>query len=132
MEIVTDVSAVMAVLLNEPERAAVELATLGHDLIAPGCISWEIGNALYGAIKRHRVSEHDALAALAEFGRIPIRHIGIDVGASLRIAAKYRIPAYDAYYLECARSQQTSLLTLDGRMLKVAAEMRIKTVEVLA
>ena len=132
MEIVTDLSAIMAVLLNEPERPGLELATIGHDLIAPGCIHWEIGNALYGAIKRHRMSERDALSALAEFGRIPIRHIGVDIGASIRIAAKHGIPTYDAYYLECARAQRKALLTLDTRMLRVAGEMEINVVEVLS
>jgi predicted nucleic acid-binding protein len=126
MNIVTDVSIIMAVLLNEPERAAIELAVTGKDLIAPGCIAWEVGNALYGAMKRSRISLSDALAICAEFEKIPLRQIGIDFALAIGISTKYKIPAYDAYYLECARAQQAPLLTLDAGMLKVARAMKIK------
>jgi predicted nucleic acid-binding protein len=67
MIIVADVSIIMAVLLNEPERAAIELAATGNELIAPGCVLWEVGNALYGAIRRNRIKVSEALSICAEF-----------------------------------------------------------------
>jgi predicted nucleic acid-binding protein len=132
MEIVVDVSAILAVLLNEPERPALELATMGHDLVSPACVAWELGNALYGAIKRARIGVREAISVFSEFNEIPLRQINIDVASAIRIAATHKLPAYDAYYLECARAQRTSVLTLDARMLQVAAKMKIKTVEVFS
>jgi predicted nucleic acid-binding protein len=126
MKIVADVSIIMAVLLNEPERAAIERATMGNDLIAPGCVAWEVGNALYGAIRRSRIKVSDALSIYAEFERIPLRQISVDFASAIGISARYRIPAYDAYYLECARAQQAPIVTLDAGMLKVAKAMNIK------
>jgi predicted nucleic acid-binding protein len=126
MNVAADVSIIMAVLLNEPERAAIELAAMGNDLIAPGCVSWEVGNALYGAIRRSQIKVSDALSIYAEFKKIPLRQISVDVAAAIGISAKHKIPAYDAYYLECARAQQAPILTLDARMLKVAEAMNIK------
>jgi predicted nucleic acid-binding protein len=132
MDIVIDVSGILAVLLNEPERPAIELATMGHHLISPGCVRWEVGNALYGAIKRDRIKVQEALSAFEDYERIPIRQVDVDMGAALRIAARHKIPTYDACYLECARAQRTALLTLDDRMMKVAATLKINVVEVIS
>ena len=45
MDIVIDISAIVAVIFNEPERKAIIKKTNGQTLIGPGSISWEIGNA---------------------------------------------------------------------------------------
>ena len=50
--LIIDPSALLAVLLNEKDRLAMEKKSKGFALAAPGCINWEIANALYGAFKR--------------------------------------------------------------------------------
>jgi predicted nucleic acid-binding protein len=126
MNVVADLSAILAVLLDEPERAAVEMAAEGNELLAPGCVSWEMGNALYGAVKRNRIKVSEALSIYAEFEKIPLRQISVSVASAIEISARHRISAYDAYYLECARAQRAPILTLDAGMLKVAKAMKIK------
>jgi len=43
----------------------------------------------------------------------------------LKIAEKYSIYAYDAYFLECAGNFNSPLLTLDNRLGNVAKQMNI-------
>jgi predicted nucleic acid-binding protein len=126
MDVVADVSAILAVLLDEPERVAIELAAEGNELLAPGCISWEVGNALYGAVKRNRIKVHEALSIYAEFERIPLRQVSVSVPSAIEISSRHRISAYDAYYLECARAQRAPILTLDVGMVKAAKAMKIR------
>jgi predicted nucleic acid-binding protein len=65
--IVIDTSAILAVLLAEPERQAVVEASMGSVLCAPASLRWEVGNAATAGVKRRRLwarrSESDPLAA---------------------------------------------------------------------
>jgi len=45
MELVVDTSAIIAVLVREPLRAALIDVTAGADLLAPPSVHWEVGNA---------------------------------------------------------------------------------------
>ncbi len=44
MDIVIDTSALIAVIVGEPERNRIVELTTGNTLIGPGSIPWEIGN----------------------------------------------------------------------------------------
>ena len=44
-------------------------------------------------------------------------------------AVKFNIYAYDAYFLECANSLRSPLLTLDRGMKRIAEEMGIALLE---
>ncbi len=44
MNIVIDTSALLAVIVAEPERDRIVELTAGHTLIGPGSIPWEIGS----------------------------------------------------------------------------------------
>jgi uncharacterized protein with PIN domain len=55
MDIVIDTSAIIAVLVDEPERQKIIEITEGHSLIGPGSIPWEIGNAFAAMFKRKRL-----------------------------------------------------------------------------
>ena len=46
MDVVIDTSAIVAVIVDEPERNKIIELTTGNRLICPGSIPWEIGNAL--------------------------------------------------------------------------------------
>jgi hypothetical protein len=50
MDIVIDTSALLAVIVAEPERNRIVESTSGHTLIGPGSIPWEIGNAFSAMI----------------------------------------------------------------------------------
>ncbi len=94
-------------------------------MAAPGCIQWEMGNALYGVYKRNRVSLREAQRVFMEFDSLPIRILDVDVNAALEIAIENHIPAYDAYYLQCALYFEFPLLTLDKRMMDIAQEIDV-------
>ncbi|MFU8848467.1 MAG: hypothetical protein ACNA77_07095 [Opitutales bacterium] len=54
-KIVVDASVVLAVILDEPEKPALVAETVGATLLAPGCLSREVGNAFSAILKRKRM-----------------------------------------------------------------------------
>ena len=97
-------------------------------LVAPGCIQWEMGNALYGALKRKRVTLDEAHRVFDEFESLPIQILDVNIHSAVEIAAMNGIPAYDAYYLQCASQYGCPLLTLDQRMTDVARDIGVTVV----
>jgi predicted nucleic acid-binding protein len=75
MDIVIDISALIAVIVGEPEREKIVDITRGNTLIGPGSIPWEIGNAFSAMFKRNRLSIAEAQKGLKIFNTIPIRYI---------------------------------------------------------
>src|SRR5690606_5133158 len=119
-KIVVDASVVLAVILNEPEKSGIVAATQGANLLAPGCLRWEVGNAFSAMLKRRRLGFEEVFAGLGIFECIPIQEATVDLKAALRLSQQHDIYAYDAYYLELASRSNAPLLTLDGRMAEVA------------
>ena len=130
MALVVDTSVILAVVLNEPTKAALIRLTTGADLIAPLSLHWGIGNALSAMLKRKRITEVEAQQALVEYQKISIRFLDVPLDATLQIVAQHLIYAYDAYFLVCARNQSCALITLDGGLRTVARAAHISLVEV--
>ena len=130
MDIVIDTSALVAVIVGEPERDKIIELTSGNTLIGPGAIPWEIGNAFSAMFKRNRLTLEEAEKGISIFNGIPIRYIDADFINVLNISQKAAIYAYDAYFLDCAARQKAPLLTLDQRLKASALVFNIKTVEV--
>jgi len=130
MRIVIDTSAILAVLLDEPERSALIAATYGVQLCAPASLPWEVCNALSAALKRRRVTSSQAAEVMRNFGKVPLQLSPVDLVTALEIAAEFQIYAYDAFVLELARAQQCALLTLDRGVQRIARASRIELVEV--
>jgi predicted nucleic acid-binding protein len=130
VELVIDAAAVLAVVLEEPERQALLTATTGAVLFAPGSLPWEVGNALVAAVRRRRLSAAGAAAGWAGFQAIPVRLVEVDIAKALALAAEQGVYAYDAYMLEVARARGLPLLTLDVRLRAAAQRVGIELVEV--
>ena len=130
MDIVIDTSALIAVIVGEPERTKIIEITSGNTLIGPGSIPWEIGNAFSAMFKQKRLTLEEAEKGISIFNSIPIRYIETDFVSVLSISLKAAIYAYDAYFLDCATRQKAPLLTLDRRLKAAALDSNIKTVEV--
>jgi len=128
MACVIDTSAIVAVLLSEPERAALIRVTRGTDLLAPASVHWEIGNALSAALKRQRLTLAQGQRALVAYAAIPIRFVEVDLALSLELAAEHALYAYDAYLLTCALQHRAPLLTLDGALARVASAVGLDLV----
>ena len=130
MDIVIDTSAIIAVIVDEPERERIIELTRGNTLIGPGSILWEIGNAFSAMFKRDRLSLEEAKRGLEIFNKIPLRYIESDFINAISIAQKNKMYAYDAYFLDCALSQKAPLLTLDSKLNAVAKNLNISTLGV--
>jgi predicted nucleic acid-binding protein len=130
MDIVIDTSALLAVIVAEPERARIVALTKGHTLIGPGSIPWEIGNAFSAMMKQRRLAIEEARKGLKIFETIPIRLITIDMASALAIAGQTNTYAYDAYFIECALHRTAPLLTLDGGLKKAALKLGVQIMEV--
>jgi predicted nucleic acid-binding protein len=130
MDIVIDTSALIAVIVGEPERSLIIQITEGNTLIGPGSIPWEIGNAFSAMFKRDRLTLDEAERGLSIFNTIPLRYIEPDFSNVLHLSKKTNMYAYDAYLLDCAIRHKAPLLTLDLKLKAAAQKIKIKTLEV--
>ncbi len=130
MSLTVDTSVIIAVILNENSKAKLIKVTQGEELIAPSSIHWEIGNAFSAMFKRKKIDMNLAKKAVEYYSQIPLRLIDVDIVKAIEISDKYNIYAYDAYFLECARNYNSTLLSLDNGLLEVARKMNINVREV--
>ena len=130
MDIVIDTSALLAVIVAEPERDKIVKLTSGHSLIGPGSITWEIGNEFSAMLKQQRLGLAEAQRGLEIFNSIPLRFVRVDLSNAISIAHKAKTYAYDAYFLDCAQRHAAPLLTLDRALERVARKMGVELVEV--
>lgn len=130
MDIVIDTSALIAVIVDEPERDKIIELTKGNALIGPGSIPWEIGNVFSAMFKRNRLGLEEAKRGLEIFKSIPLRYIDPDFANAVSISSQANMYAYDAYFLDCALRQKAPLLTLDSRLKETARILKITTLEV--
>lgn len=117
-----DASAVLAVILDGSSASNVRSASRDSELIAPGSLSWEVGNALVMGMREDRLTFGMATAALREYESIPIRTVPIERADALELADAEDIYAYDAYLLVCARHHSAPLLSLDLALRSVARQ----------
>ncbi len=127
---VIDASIPVAVILNEPEKAEILRLTTGANLVSPGCLPWEVGNAFSAMMKRDRLAIRVALDCWGLFELMRVRYVRVDFGNSLRIAGENSMYAYDAYYLDCAQRLGLPLLTLDRKLRGAAVRLRLDAPEV--
>jgi predicted nucleic acid-binding protein len=130
MDIVVDTTAVIAVVTNEPHKAAIVRATSGAVLLAPPSLPWEVGNAFSAMFKRRRLGIDQARAAFREYLQIPIQLSEISGEVAIELAARLSIYAYDAYILACAIKHAAPLLTLDEGLRSAAGKTGVQTLEV--
>jgi predicted nucleic acid-binding protein len=130
MDIVIDTSALIAVLVDEPERDKIIEITAGNSLIGPGSIPWEIGNAFSAMFKQNRLTLDEAQRGLFIFKSIPLRYIESDFANALQLSKKINMYAYDAYILDCALRYKSPLLTLDKKLISAAQSLNIQILEV--
>jgi predicted nucleic acid-binding protein len=93
-KVVVDASVVIACLLNEPEKNRLEDLTTGVQLVSPGSLPWEVGNALSASFKKKRfVDAILAHAVVKEFNEIPIQLVHVDIRAAIDLCFKRGIYA---------------------------------------
>ena len=130
MDIVVDTSALIAVIVGEPERDRIVELTAGNTLIGPGSIPWEMGNAFSAMLKQGRLTLDQAYKGISIFESIPLQYAKPDFAHALKIAHKSKLYAYDAYFLDCAIRHNASLLTLDRKLMVAAKALNVDVLEV--
>ncbi len=129
MKIIADTNTFIAVALNEPEKDLIIRLTEGCDLVAPEVLPFEIGNVLTAMMKKNALLAEEVASSWEIVQQIPVDLRRTGIKSALKIAIKFNIYAYDAYFLECANSLRSPLLTLDLGMKRVAREMGITILE---
>ena len=129
MEIVADASAFLAVVLNESNRDWIIQKTAGKGIVSPEILPYEIGNALIAVKRKGRLNDREILRAFDLSQRIAVRLVSVKIHEAIKIAARFNIYAYDAYYLQCCIENKLSLISLDDRMCDIAGSLGIKVVE---
>jgi len=129
MKIIADTNTFLAVALEEPEKTQIIHLTVGHDLVAPEVLPFEIGNALTAMMKKRTLEADELTSAWDMVQAIPVELRRIDIRSALEIASRFNIYAYDAYFIECAISLRCPLLTLDRRMKMVGKNVGIHILE---
>lgn len=130
MKNIADTNIFLAVTLYEPERDEIIRLTLDHEIVAPDVLPFEIGNALSAMLKRKRISSNELIDIWDATQKIAVDLRSIDIRKALEIASQFNIYAYDAYFLTCALSLHSPLITLDRRMNEVAKVLGIPIMEV--
>lgn len=129
-QIIVDASALLAVLMGEPERESILRRTSEATLIAPASLPWEVGNALSAMMRRSRIDGVQAGALATNFARVPIRLVEVDLVTALEVAERHRLYAYDAYFLVCAAVHRAPLLTLDVTLARATRDAGLRVLEV--
>ncbi len=130
MDIIVDTSAIVAMTLYEPSRAALISATIDATLIAPPSLHWEYCNALTSLLKRKQLTYELARSGLSAYERISIHFVDVPHEKSLAFAARQNLYAYDAYFVICAQLRKAPLLTLDRGLARAARAAEVELVEV--
>jgi predicted nucleic acid-binding protein len=130
MDIIVDTSVIIAVITNESTRPRLIELTTDAQLLAPGSVPWEIGNAFSAMLKRKYATIEQIHQAWNAYEQIPLRLIEVDIEAALRIASKHAVYAYDAYFIICALQRKNPLLTLDRGLRQAAIQAGVTIMEV--
>jgi len=126
MEIVIDTSAIIAAIADEPDGDNVINLTENAILVCPSAILFEIPNAITRMIRKKVIDKDKMSQLLKSFQKIPIKLFENNPEDVLEIGWEYKIYAYDAFFLDTAKSLNLPLLTLDSGIEFVGKKLGIK------
>jgi predicted nucleic acid-binding protein len=113
---VVDASALAALLFAEPEAEAIAGRLEGARLAAPSLLGFEVANVCLTKIRR-QPSQRDALRAAFRLAhRLKIETVAVDHAATVDLAERTGLTAYDASYLWLTRALDAELVTLDQKL----------------
>ena len=123
--IIVDASAVLAILLREPNWEAVAALLDPTNLVSAESLPLEIGNSLSSLVRRNLLADEMAQKIWSAYTSLPVRLLEIPYLMALDLAFAHKIYAYDAYILAVAMQHRSQLLTLDKEMACVAKSLGI-------
>lgn len=119
MAVVVDASALVAVLLGEPEAGLVGERVAGHALMSTSLLPYEVANATWQKTRRKLMTPTDARRVMADLQALAVHLEPADPAGVLALAIETGLTAYDAAYLWLARELGADLITLDADLEKV-------------
>ncbi len=120
---VVDASFVLSFLLPDESTKEVTEVFLQFEqgkteLISTKLLPFEVLNSLKSAILGKRVTQETAEALIRVFLRYQIPLLDVDLKSTLKQSIENNLSVYDACYLQLARANNLSLLTLDKHLRK--------------
>jgi predicted nucleic acid-binding protein len=128
MEITGDASIFLSVVLNETDRDWIVHKTRGADIAAPEILPYEIGNALIAMNRKGRLTRRELLQAFDLSQKIRVKLVSVNIADAMKIAQRFNLYAYDAYYLQCCLEKRLPLMSLDHQMQSAAEKLNIEIV----
>jgi len=125
MQIVADASAFLAVVLDEADREWVIEKTFGYAITSPEVLPYEIANALIAMGRRGRLTDEEILKAFEISQKIPVKLLPVSISDAMKIAMRFGIYGYDAFYIQCCVEAKLPLISLDKRLCDVAESLGI-------
>lgn len=129
MEIVSDASVFLSIVLDEDDRRWIIEKTAGCSIVSPEVLPYEIGNALIAVNRKGRLNDREILRAFDISQKIPVTLVPVKIPDAMKIVVRYNIYAYDAFYVQCCIENKLPLISLNTRMCAVAKNLGIKVVE---
>lgn len=132
MTVVIDANALVALLASEPDGPTVaklieQWVAEERQLHAPALARYEIANVLARQLATGQLSKEDVETGWQALEELPITYHTLMDGASVIDVATTlgRRSAFDAAYVELARSLDAELWTLDGPLARNAAGQKL-------
>ncbi|CAG0929235.1 MAG: tRNA(fMet)-specific endonuclease VapC [Rhodocyclaceae bacterium] len=120
--VVVDSSVIAAIVFDESEQEDARRTLAGKQPVAPDLLRFEITNVGMNRLRQGKSRLEDALEGLEHFDDLAIEFAGIVLAPVLRMAARYKLSAYDASYLWLAAELRAPLVTFDKRLAAAAAD----------
>ena len=112
--------AVRFLLVEDLSEKADWLLQKFHDdaleLKAPGLVNYEVGNALWKAVKQKVIDAHEASRKFSQFIKLKLDCVELDESESLEAltwAMKNNVTYYDSVYVKASEKTGAILLTAD-------------------
>ncbi|WP_018331082.1 type II toxin-antitoxin system VapC family toxin [Actinomycetospora chiangmaiensis] len=119
MTLVVDASVVVAALIDDGEVGRWARPILARrDISAPHVMAFEVANILRRAALRGDVSDDVVRLAHADLLDTAIEYVSYEVVAPRAWELRGSVTLYDAVYVALAEASDTSLLTLDLRVVR--------------
>jgi predicted nucleic acid-binding protein len=127
---VVDASVAARFLLSEElsEKAGWLLQKFHEDAIdlkAPGLVNYEVGNALWKAVKEKVIDTNEASRKFSQFIKLKLDCVELDGQESLGAltwAMKNEVTYYDSVYVKASEKTGATLLTADDALYEKASK----------
>lgn len=123
---VVDSSAAAALLFGEPDGPVIAACLGASRLIAPALLDFELANVCVTKMRKHRALRDALFKAFALRRRLGVVEAAVDHDAVAQLAGASRLTGYDASYLWLAREADADLVTLDIRLARAAASLKVR------